>query len=203
MQGVWSCRARTVCTVLLWLLWKWFRGIDIQWSTVWRSWWSHTILSRPSAWDAFLPLLMVWFQFVLEVEQLFFIALRVTVHSFYHLGVHAPLVLIDTFNERVGVPVHKCTTAACFALRCLEIVTFNALWVNLLNYWLKGLLVGFEANALTKLRRVVLFRHLLRFDAEFDFMAQLVILEVGNAIDLHTFWLFDALFYLHVVNIFS
>ena len=149
----------------------------------------------------FLPLLMVWFQFVLEVEQLFFIALRVTVHSFYHLGVHAPLVLVDTFDERVGVPVHKCTTAACFALRCLEIVAFDALWVNLLDYWLKGLLVGVEANALPKLRRVMLFRHLLWFNAEFDFMAQLVILEVSN--DLHTFWLLDALFYLHVVNIFS
>ena len=52
-----------------------------------------------------LPLLMVLFQLILEVEQLFFIALGVTVHSFYHFGVHAPFVLIDTFNECVGILV--------------------------------------------------------------------------------------------------
>ena len=48
----------------------------------------------------------------------------------------------------------------------------------------------------------MLFRSLLRFDAEFDFVAQLVILKVSDAIELLTFRLFDALFLLNVVTFF-
>ena len=81
-----------------------------------------------------LPLLIVRLQLFLEVSQDFFIVRGFTIHRFYHLWVHATLVQIDTFNEGVRIPVHKYATAACFALRCLKVVAFNTLWVNLFYY---------------------------------------------------------------------